>query len=262
MKRIGFVLLLSTLLCAGAEAQAPAEGVHGESHDKAPVATNTASTPNVAAETVDSAKQAPARARASDPKQCLADETAIEDVRKRRDELELKTKELSAREAELVAREKALEEELKKISQVRDDIARIEGAARAQNETKISRIVETVEAMNPKAAAKMLAALDETLAVGAIERLSTPKLGKIMNLLEPETSSRLNEVMAGVVRARGIQKRSSSSSMEGRPVSLNTAATANTGKGGEKNERTNDDPSASQTSNGSPARSEVGTAKP
>ncbi len=248
--RVASLLFISTLLLgAGAAAEAPVESAHGESHEK----------PAAAAV---STEQAPSRPKASEPKQCLADETAIEDVRKRRDELELKSKELSARESELIAREKALEEELKKISLVRDDIARIEGASRAQNESKISRIVETVEAMNPKAAAKMLSALDETLAVGAIERLSTPKLGKIMNLLEPETSSRLNEVMAGVVRARGIQKRSSSSSLEGRPVSLNTAATATTGKGGEKNERTNDDPSASKTSNGSSARSDVGTAKP
>lgn len=165
--------------------------------------------------------------------QCITHEGAIEDMRKRRDEIELRAKELSARESELTAREKALEDELKKIQLVRDDIAKIEEVARKQNEEKVSKIVETIEAMSPKSAAKMIAELDERLAVSTIERLSTPRLAKIMNLMEPETSSRLNEIMAGVARARGVAIRGPKTASLG-------AAAAQKKNGGEKDERTND----------------------
>jgi len=56
--------------------------------------------------------------------------------------------------------------------------------------------VETVEKMSPKNAAKLLASIDERLAVTAMQRINTPTLAKIMNSMEPQKLSQLTELMA------------------------------------------------------------------
>jgi flagellar motility protein MotE (MotC chaperone) len=133
---------------------------------------------------------------------CLVDASAAEDLQRRRTELDAREKELKAHEAELQARERALEEELKKIAAVREDVEKIESARNRESSEKVSKLVETFETMSPKAASAVMATLDESLAVATMSRISTPKLAKIMNAMEPRKSARLSELLAGVVRAR------------------------------------------------------------
>jgi flagellar motility protein MotE (MotC chaperone) len=139
------------------------------------------------------------------PGACLVDSAAIEDIRKRREELDARAKELAARETELAAKERALGEELRKLEVVRDEIGRAEGTQKAQNEEKIAKLVETFQSMSPKAAAGVLASVDEGLAVAAMERIETPRLAKIMNVMEPGRVSRLTELLAGIIKARKSQ---------------------------------------------------------
>ena len=156
---------------------------------------------------------------------CLAGAATLEDLRAQRARLAEKEKELSAKEAELTALKAAIQEEFERLEGARSDIARMDELKKKENEEKVAKIVETVEAMSPKAASQMFAQLDEALAVTAMQRLATPKLAKMMNLMEPKRSSRLTELLAGVVRARGQALPS---------VSLGAAATTtNPGKGGE-----------------------------
>ena len=128
---------------------------------------------------------------------CLVDPAAIEDLRQRRAEVDSKGKGLAAREAELKGREQALEEEFKKLVELRDRIEKSQGTLKKENEEKVAKVVETLETMNPKSAAALMATLDDSLAVVAMTRLTTPKLAKIMNLLAPERSAQLTENMTG-----------------------------------------------------------------
>jgi len=133
---------------------------------------------------------------------CLSDPIVLDEIKKKREEIDLKWKELAARDAELKARETAINEELKKLQETRDDIAKLEDSQRKGNEEKISKVVETLENMSPKASAQMLSTLDDGLAVAAISQMSTPKLAKVMNVMEPARASKLTELLAGVVRAK------------------------------------------------------------
>lgn len=138
---------------------------------------------------------------------CLADPAAVDDLRHRREELDAREKELKAKEAELKARAGALEEELQKIGAVREDVEKIETARKTENSEKVAKLVDTFETMSPKAASALMATLDESLAVAAMTKISTPKLAKIMNSMDPQKSARLSELLAGVVRAkRGITR--------------------------------------------------------
>ncbi len=139
---------------------------------------------------------------AGENKACLANQTAVEDIRIQREKLEEMRKELAAREAELKAREQAVGDELKKLELARQEIQKLDTLQKKDNETKVAKLVETLENMSPKAGAALLGSLDEALAVTAMQKLTTPKLAKLMNLMEPARSSRLSEVLAGVARAR------------------------------------------------------------
>jgi flagellar motility protein MotE (MotC chaperone) len=184
--------LLGILLAAGgavvtvmAETQPPADSKFGEKP----------------AEPTRSDAQGSAEPLAPQAGTCQAEAAVLDELRARRSELEARQKAMDAREADLAAREKALDEELKRVAQVRDEITRLEGANKKDHEEKVAKLVETLETMSPKAASQMVAQLDEGLAVAAIARMSTPRLAKILNVMEPAKSSRLTETMAGVIRA-------------------------------------------------------------
>lgn len=161
----------------------------------------------------------------SDPKTkaCLTGEAAIQDAQDLKRELAKKEQELKRREEELAQKEQALQEELKSLETVRDEIKNAQTISNSKNEEKIAKLVETFETMSPKAAAAIVATVDERLAVEAMSRLSSPKLGKILAAMDAAKSAPLTEKLAGVVRA----KRNTASS--------GAAATTPSVKGGEEN---------------------------
>ncbi|OFZ78283.1 MAG: hypothetical protein A2583_02390 [Bdellovibrionales bacterium RIFOXYD1_FULL_53_11] len=135
---------------------------------------------------------------------CMADPAVIDDIKKMRDDLDRRQKDLVSRESEIKAREKALDEELKKLDAIREEIAMARNAVKKENEEKVSKLVETFETMSPKSSSQLISSIDESLAVAAMSRMTTPKLAKIMNLMEPAKSSRLMEILAGVARAKSV----------------------------------------------------------
>ena len=93
---------------------------------------------------------------------------------------------------------------MKNISSIRDDLGKIDTARKQENEAKVAKLVETFETMSPKAASVLIATLEDSLAVAAMAKMDTPKLAKIMNTMDPARSAKLSELMAGVVRAKGL----------------------------------------------------------
>ncbi len=133
---------------------------------------------------------------------CLVDPSAIEDLRKRREELDARQKTLAQKEAEIKAKESAIEEELKRLEEMKDLIAVQQGQVDAQTEEKVAKLVETIENMSPKKASELISTVDEKLAIVAMTRISTAKLSKIMNNIEPARAARLSESMTGYLNPR------------------------------------------------------------
>jgi flagellar motility protein MotE (MotC chaperone) len=146
--------------------------------------------------------------------ECLTDETALSDIQKRRDDLDKREKELEAKGSDLEAKEKAIGEQLKKIEEVREDIRRVEDLRSKEQGLKVGKVVETFETMTPKSVSAMLSSMDEQLAVEAMNRMTTPKLAKVMNLMEPNKSARLTELLVGVRAASGREARISETKKE------------------------------------------------
>lgn len=169
---------------------------------------------------------------------CIVDEQAVEDLHTKRNELIEQEKKIAALQAELQARERALEERIKRIEEIRSDIKKTQDLSSKENEEKITKLVETFEAMSPKSIASLIAKLDEQLAVAAMSRMSTPKLAKLLSALEATKSSRLSELLAGVTSAKNLRE-------------LKDASPNLKKKGGEKNDDANSEQTNSESTGSS-----------
>jgi flagellar motility protein MotE (MotC chaperone) len=174
-------------------------------------------------ETAEAAAPAP-RTSAVKKGGCLTDEASIADVQELKRDLAKRDAELKKREDEISAKESAVAEELKKLDQMRDEIKLAQNLGDSKSEEKVGKLVETFESMSPKSAAAIVSSVDERLAVEAMARLSSAKLGKILAAMDPAKSAPLAEKLAGVVRVKSRNT-----------ASLGAAETTNRVKGGEEN---------------------------
>ena len=135
---------------------------------------------------------------------CVASEGAIEDIQRSRSELEKRKKELEAREAELKVRENSIAEEMKKLALDRSAIQKVQNEQSRESEDKKSKLVETLLAMSPKAAAKLISSMDDSLAVSVRFQMDTQRLAKILNLVEPKKSTELSEKLVGLSKNQDL----------------------------------------------------------
>lgn len=154
---------------------------------------------------------------------CLVDESALEDIKKSKQQNENKAKELAVKETELKAREQALSEQLKNLEKIREEISQIKKEKNKEADQKIAQLTETVLTMSPKAAAKMLSALDEKLSVEIMLKMDTQRLAKIMNLMDSSHSSKLSELMAGNV-SKGSESQNGSNINGRKPTNAESQA--------------------------------------
>ena len=165
---------------------------------------------------------------------CLSDPVVLEELSKKRQEMEARQKDIQSKEAELKARETAINDELKKLQDMRDEIAKLDQTHRQGNQDKVTKVVETLSSMSPKASAQFLTTLDDALAVAAISQMDTSKLAKIMNTIDPKRGAKLTELLAGVVRAQN------STPIASRGIASNDATEAAKSPQAKKGENTND----------------------
>jgi len=168
------------------------------------------------------------------PQSGLPEMSVIDEMKRHHEELEAKEKELATREAELHARERALNEEMKKISAIRDDLGKIDTARKSENDEKVVKLVDTFQTMSPKAASILISTLDDSLAVAAIAKMDTLKLAKIMNSMEPSRSAKLSELLAGVVRAKSTLAPPVREPAQTSPTNTNDVSGTANPKGGNK----------------------------
>jgi flagellar motility protein MotE (MotC chaperone) len=133
---------------------------------------------------------------------CIANDAAILDLKKSKEEISKRSKELLEKETDLKAREQFILEEIKKLQALRTLINEDQVKRDQKRQEKVDKLIETLLTMNPKSAAKILSQLDEDLAAEIMFQMSTDKLAKLMNLIDTKKASELSERLAGLVRAR------------------------------------------------------------
>lgn len=146
---------------------------------------------------------------------CSVAESVLSDIQSQRAELERQVRALAEREKELNAREAAIAEQFKKIEGLRAEILGGDEKQQAAQAEKVAKLVEAIESMSPKAASVLLGGVEERLAITAMSQLATPKLAKIMNVMEPQKSTRLAEGLAGVAPSRTPANQSAAQNSKG-----------------------------------------------
>ncbi len=135
-------------------------------------------------------------AQTPDQDLCAMSEQVVNDLKREQDKLRAKQTELTDREAEIAKREAAVEEQVQKLQELRKDVEKINAIQSKENEEKITKVVETVEKMSPKTAAKLLGSIDERLAVTAMQKINATTLAKIMNSMDGVKLAQLTEMLA------------------------------------------------------------------
>jgi flagellar motility protein MotE (MotC chaperone) len=233
----------TALMALGPQTSMSEDSPKGAETASAPSSAPSAASSGTSEEGASHASSKSESALSASASSCLSDPIVLDEIKKKREEIDQKWKELSAREAELKSRETAINEELKKLQDTRNEIAKLEDTQVKGNEEKIAKVVETLENMSPKASAQMLSTLDDGLAIAAMNQMSTQKLAKIMNVMEPARASKLTELLAGVVRAKHGAAASAGSVTASRDVA-ETAIVAER-SATKKGEKTNDQQSES-----------------
>jgi flagellar motility protein MotE (MotC chaperone) len=131
----------------------------------------------------------------SSAEDCIVSPAALSDIRDQKAKLIEKERALESRTQEIVERETHLNEEMKKLEELRKEINASANLIDQKNEEKIARIVETLGNMSAKKAAKIVENLDDKISVAALSRLDTDKLAKVMGSMSPIVSARLTELM-------------------------------------------------------------------
>lgn len=239
-------LFLGSAISLFAPQTSSSEDAKSETPPTADVAQATGSSTASNNDPQKSTDTAPTARPITDVSSCLSDPIVLDEIKKKHEEIDKKWKDLEAHEAELKARESALNDELKKLQTVRDEIAKIETDHLEANQEKVAKVVETLENMNPKASSQMLSTMDEHLAVMAMEQMSTAKLAKAMNIMEPARATKLTELLAGVVRA----KHTSSSGLMTASNDAAETSLASEKSGAQKGEINNDQQSEQIISSG------------
>jgi flagellar motility protein MotE (MotC chaperone) len=156
------------------------------------------------AKTGDAKKAAEEKPKRKLSSECIASEEVIADLEAREEKLKQREEALKEHEKEVAAQEASVKEEVSKIEQKRADLQSTHEKELAAHEEQVNKLIETFEGMSPKAAAGVMAGIDDELAVLALGKLTSVKAGKILANLKPEKSAHLSEMMAyGKTKANG-----------------------------------------------------------
>ena len=125
-----------------------------------------------------------------------SEETVLESLSARREELDRRVKALDTREQLLVAAEKRVEE---RIAELKDIEARINerlGAQDAENEARLAGVVSMYESMKPKDAARIFERLDMGVLIEVAKRMQPRKMSAVLAAMDPVAAQDLTVELA------------------------------------------------------------------
>lgn len=123
-------------------------------------------------------------------------------LNQRKKELDQREKELSELEQELHNQRSEIEARIKKLEQIRSQIADVLKERVGSDQEKVKKLVEFYSNMKPQRAAQILATVNEDLAVEILGKMKKKNAADILNLLPPAKAQIFTEKYAGYREAR------------------------------------------------------------
>ncbi|WP_374652643.1 MotE family protein [Dongia sp.] len=159
-------------------AEPPAAAPAGETPaSETPAGENAAAT-----EPASTAAPPPAR----DPLEYTDEEVEVlQQLAKRREELELKSRQLDEREAMVAAAEQRMEQKMAELKALQSTVEDLLKKRSDEEESSLQMLVATYEKMKPKEAAQVFEELDMDLLVDLVSRMKTARSAPILALVSP-----------------------------------------------------------------------------
>ena len=132
------------------------------------------------------AHEAAAPAPAPEPAVSEAERKALQDLRTRRSQLELRATKLDEREAILSAAERRLADRIKQLAALQTKLEQLEKDRRSREEANWKGLVKTYEAMRPRDAAVIFNDLESPVLMQVLDRMREAKAAPILAAMSPE----------------------------------------------------------------------------
>ena len=133
----------------------------------------------------------------SSPKSNSDDETiSLEFLVEKRDRLKAKEKELQLREAELAAFQRELDQKIKKLTQLRNEIKSEMDRKEGIQQKKSKHLIKVYAAMKPQSAAGLIERLDKKMAIELLAQMKGEAVGQILTHVDKDKAARLIEGLA------------------------------------------------------------------
>ncbi len=159
------------------------------------------------------ATQAPAGTQAGDAAQAAAPATRaisdadtrnfsraeveiLQELSKRRDALDARSRELDLREQVLGAAEKRIDERIAELKKIEGRINDALKKTDEQAEQNLRSLVKVYENMKPKDAARIFAQLEPDVLLGVVERMKEAKLAPVLAELDPKVAQQITVDLA------------------------------------------------------------------
>jgi flagellar motility protein MotE (MotC chaperone) len=135
---------------------------------------------------------------AGDTEEMLSDsQTALyKDLAARRDALEKREKEMAAREALLKAGEREMDQKMRQLTDIRNEIQGLLQKQGDEEKARIASLVKIYEGMKPTEAARILDTLDINILLNVLSSMNERKSSPIMAAMTPERARAVTILMA------------------------------------------------------------------
>jgi flagellar motility protein MotE (MotC chaperone) len=163
-------------------------------------ASNTAATqpaaPGDATATSDAAAAAPPPAK-KDPLEYTDEEIEVlQQLAKRREELELKSRQMDEREAMVAAAEQRMDQKMAELKALQSTVEDLLKKRSDAEESRLQSLVKVYQNMKPKDAAQVFEELDMDVLLEVVSRMNERKLAPILALVSPTKAKEMTYELA------------------------------------------------------------------
>ena len=134
---------------------------------------------------------------AKDPLEFTDEEVEVlQQLAKRREELELKSRQIDEREAMVVAAEQRMEQKMAELKALQSTVEDLLKKRSDAEEQRLQTLVQTYEKMKPKDAAQVFEEMDMDILKDIVSRMKTARAAAILALVSPTKVKELTYELA------------------------------------------------------------------
>lgn len=120
----------------------------------------------------------------------------LQNLSRRRQEIEARARELDSREALVAAAEARVDKKLADIKAIEEKISAAQSAQSAEQDQQMSRLVKVYETMKPGDAAIIFNTLDFAVLIEVASRMKEAKIAPVLAAMDPEAAKALTVALA------------------------------------------------------------------